>query len=90
MIFLWSQSAPWFLISLNILPRDSKNSIDSILCPIFGTAETSHISPPDAILDELHLFSSSLWQLTSFSVADFLEHSLLDKELVSAQGQVRN
>ena len=32
--------------------------MDSILWPIFGTAETSHISPPDAILDELHLFSS--------------------------------
>ena len=67
--------------------------MDSILWPIFGTAETSHISPPDAILDELHLFSSSLWQLTEAllkTTADNLKQSLLDKELVSAQGQVRN
>ena len=38
------------------LPRDSKNSTDSILGPIFGTAETSHISPPDAILMRMQLF----------------------------------
>ena len=38
-----------FRLRIN-LPRDAKNSMLSIFGPIFGTVETSHISPPEAIL----------------------------------------
>ena len=48
--FFWAEHNQGLLRSLKTLPRDSRNSMDSILWPIFGTAETSHMSPPDAIL----------------------------------------
>ena len=65
------------------LPRDSKISTESILWPIFGTAETLHISPPDAILMRMQLF----WSLLSNSSALILRSSSLFGSVpFSAQG----